>query len=158
MLNDRAAVRAQEEYNKAVIAFGEGKPAHAAYFLGAMAHYIGDVSQYGHSFKTEVHHADYEVWAAQRTASFNAGNFESAIALDSLVKRTPFTAARRISRVAFVGQGPVLSAATMDSLFPTKPQLFLNSVGASLNLGVNELADVLHTFFLNVVIEDEDDD
>jgi hypothetical protein len=63
MLNDRPAVRAQEEYNKAIIAFGKGKPAHAAYFLGAMAHYIGDVSQYGHSFRDEVHHGDYETWA-----------------------------------------------------------------------------------------------
>ena len=32
------------------------------------------------------------------------------------------------------------------------------SVGASLNLRVNELADVLHTFFLNVVLEDVDEE
>ena len=31
---------------------------------------------------------------------------------------------------------------------------FLVSVGASLNLGANTLADVLHTFFLNVVDEE----
>ena len=49
MLNDRAAVRAQEEDGKAVIAFGQDDPGHAAFFLGAMAHYIGDVSQYGPS-------------------------------------------------------------------------------------------------------------
>lgn len=91
IVNDRAAVRAQEEYGKAVIAFGQGKPAHAAYFLGAMAHYIGDVSP----------------------------------------------------------------APQMDSLYKTKPPEFMTSVGASLNLGVNELADVLHTFFLNVVSEDD---
>ena len=44
----------------------------------------------------------------------------------------------------------------MDSLFSTKPPNFIASVGASLNLGVNELADVLHTFFLNVVSEDNE--
>ena len=31
---------------------------------------------------------------------------------------------------------------------------FVDSIGASLNLGVNALADVLHTFFLDVVEED----
>jgi len=67
MLKDRAAVRAQEEYSKAVVAFQEGKPGHAAFYLGAMAHYIVDVSQYGHSWPNEAHHADYEVWAAALT-------------------------------------------------------------------------------------------
>jgi hypothetical protein len=38
MTVDRPAVRAQEEYEKAIIAFAQGKPAHAAYFLSAMAH------------------------------------------------------------------------------------------------------------------------
>jgi glucose-6-phosphate dehydrogenase assembly protein OpcA len=37
MLNDRPAVQAQEEYDKAVIAFHQGEPAHAAFYLGAMA-------------------------------------------------------------------------------------------------------------------------
>jgi len=45
----------------------------------------------------------------------------------------------------------------MDGQFPAKPQTFVNSAGASLNFGVNELADVLHTFCLNVVAEDDDD-
>ena len=43
----------------------------------------------------------------------------------------------------------------MDTLFSSKPQEFIDSVGASLNVGVNELADVLHTFFLNVVEEND---
>ena len=41
----------------------------------------------------------------------------------------------------------------MDLLYPARPQPFINSVGASLNLGVKELGDVLHTFLLNVVSE-----
>jgi hypothetical protein len=155
MLNDRAAVRAQEEYSKAVVAFQQGQLGHAAFFLGAMAHYIGDVSQYGHSWPNEVHHADYEVWAASRSDSFNEGVFESFIDGDTLVRRTPFTAARRISQATFAGKGAILPAPTMDRLFPSKPQSFMDSVGASLNLAVNELADVLHTFFLNVAAEDE---
>jgi hypothetical protein len=156
MLNDRAAVRAQEEYSKAVVAFQQGELGHAAYYLGAMAHYIGDVSQYGHSWGDETHHGDYESWAATRTDSFSEGVFESFIDLDSLVRRTPYTATRRISQATFAGKGAILPAMTMDSLYPTKPLSYVDIVGTSLNLGVNELADVLHTFFLNVVEEDDD--
>ena len=153
MVQDRAARRAQEEYSKAVIAFQQGEPGHAAFYLGAMAHYIGDVSQYGHSWRDEVHHSDYEGWAATRTDSFSEGVFESYVALDSLVRRTPYTAVRRISRATFGGSGNILPAPQMDKLYPSRPQAFIDSVGHSLNLGVNELADVLHTFFLNVVVE-----
>jgi putative transposase len=60
MTTDRPAVRAQEEYAKAAIAFGQGKPAHAAFFLGALAHYIGDVAQYGHSWPKPTDNATIE--------------------------------------------------------------------------------------------------
>ena len=157
MVNDRAAVRAQEEYSKAVVAFQQGEPGDAAYFLGAMAHYIGDVSQYGHSWKHEVHHGDYESWASARTKAFAGGTFEVFLDPDALVRRTPYTAVRHISRDTFAGNDDtdILPAAQMDSLFSTKPPQYIESVGASLSTGVNELADVLHTFYLNVVDENE---
>ena len=158
MTNDRPAVRAQEEYDKAVIAFGQGELGHAAFFLGAMAHYLGDVAQYGHSWPDETHHSDYEQWAAGLTSSFDAGTFEDAIDGDSLVRRTPYTAARRISRATFASRpsDDIVPAPRMDALFSTKPQEFIDSVRGSLNLGVNEVADVLHTFFINVVDEADD--
>jgi hypothetical protein len=109
------------------------------------------------SHQHEVHHGDYEQWAAERTSKFNAGTFESAITLDSLVRRSPFNATKRVAKAVFKGQGSLLPAKKMDMLFSTKPPEFMTSVGASLNVGVNELADVLHTFFLNGVQEDEDD-
>ena len=156
MTNDRPARRAQEEYSKAVIAFEQGQLAHAAFFLGAMAHYIGDCSQYGHNYPEEKNHGNYEAWAATLTASFTAPTFNGFINLDALVARTPYTATRRVSRAAFLGQGRILPAPKMDVLFAKKPQEFIDSVGAALNLGVNELADVLHTFFVNVVDQDDD--
>lgn len=153
MVNDRAVRRAQEEYDKAALAFQPGNRRAAAYYLGAMAHYVGDVSQYGHSVRTEKHHGDYERWIASRTNVFKAGHFESYIMPDSQVRRTAYTAARRISRTTGRGEGKILSAERMDSLYKTKGQEYLDSIGHSLNLGVNELADVLHTFHLNVVAE-----
>jgi hypothetical protein len=64
LVKDRAAQRAQEEYNKAALAFRQGNPRAAAFYLGAMAHYVGDVRQYGHAIPNEVHHSDYEGFVA----------------------------------------------------------------------------------------------
>lgn len=155
---ERPAVRAREEYQKAVAAFQAGNAKAAAFYLGAMAHYIGDVSQYGHSIPDETVHSAYEVWAAGRTSSFNGGNFESAIQLDQLVARTPFTAVKRVSKATAQGLGAILSARVMDSMQNQRTDpAFLASVGASLNIGVNELADVLHSFYKNVVAEEDGD-
>lgn len=154
MTKDRAAARAQEEYNKAALAYRQGNPRAAAFYLGAMAHYIGDSSQYGHTIPNEKHHSDYEGWVAQRTASFTGGTFENYIVNENRVRRSAYVAVKRISLTVAKGKDLILSAAQMDSLWSTKPQPYLDSIGHSLNLGVNELADVLHTFFANVVSEE----
>ena len=54
------------------------------------------------------------------------------------------------------GKDEILSFTVMDSSYDVRndSEAYLDSVGNSLNLAVNELADVLHTFFLNVVDED----
>ena len=152
-LLDQNARRAQEEYSKAVIAYEQGELSDAAFYLGAMAHYIGDVTQYGHSVPFEQHPSDYEGWVGRHTKAFDGGDFESYIALDTLVRSRPYTAVKRISKVTWLGKGKILSAEDMDRLYPEKKnnQLYKDSVGHSLNLGANELADVLHTFYLNVV-------
>jgi hypothetical protein len=154
-LLDQAARRAQEEYSKAVIAYEQGELSDAAFYLGAMAHYIVDVIQYGHSVPFEQHHSDYEGWVGRRTREFG-GDFESYITLDALARRGPYTAVKRISKVTWQGKGRILSAEEMDRLYPEREnnQPYKDSVGHSLNLGANELADVLHTFYLNVAAED----
>ncbi len=151
---DRAASRAQEEYDKAGRAFQQGDRQDAAFYLGAMAHYVGDVSAYPHSIPNEQHHGDYENRVKRRTRSFDAGHYESYISGDNLVRRRAYTAVKRISKVTGKGRGKVLSAADMDAKYSTQGQDYTDSIGHSLNLAVNELADVLHTFYLNVVNED----
>ena len=123
-----------------------------------MAHYIGDVSQYGHTvpFESKSTHSGYENWAKRKTRSFNAGHFESYIVFDgSWKRRRAYTAVKRISKATSKGKGKILSAVRMDQLYPTKGQDFIDSAGESLKLAVNELADVLHTFFLNIVGEEQ---
>jgi len=158
MVKDRAAVRAREEYQKAIAAYQDGDAKAAAFYLGAMAHYTGDVSQYGHAvpWESPASHSAYEGWAARRTTSFDGGPFQSTVQLDQLVTRTPYTAVKRISRATARGQDAILSATDMEERQNAReaPE-FLASVAASLNLGVNELADVLHTFYRNVVAEED---
>ena len=138
-----------------VVAFEDGDHSAAAFYLGAMAHYVGDVCQYGHAVPFEDHHGDYEKWAARITDSFSGGRFGSYIKLDRLVRRRPYTAVKRISKATAGGKGKILWAMKMEELYDERNsnQEYKDSVGHSLNLGVNELADVLHTFFLNVVEE-----
>jgi hypothetical protein len=154
-LLDRAARRAQEEYNKAVIAFQRGNESDAAFFLGAMAHYIGDVSQYGHSGPGEDHHSDYEGWASSRSEPTDTV-FTPFLSESSLVRRTPYTAAKRISRATSGGRDEIQTFAFMDANYASRNSdpAYLASTGNALNMAVNELADVLHTFFLNIVDED----
>ena len=155
MVNDRAARRAQEEYDKAGRAFDQGDVQAAAFYLGAMAHYIGDVSAYPHSIPDEQNHSNYENRVKRRTTSFDAGHFESFISGDGLRRRRAYTAVKRVSKGTGKGSGSILSAAKMDARFSTQGQEYTDSIGHSLNLGVNELADVLHTFHLNVVAGDD---
>ncbi len=154
-LQDRAARRAQEEYNKAIIAFQQDNPSDAAFYLGAMAHYVGDVSQYGHSGPGEDHHSDYERWVSSRS-EIDDTVFTGFIDASSLVRRTPYTAVKRISKATSEGRGSIMSFEEMDATYVNKTgnDDYLASIGHALNLASNELADVLHTFFLNVVDED----
>jgi len=155
MLNDRAAVRAKEEYDKAVNAYNSEDYKAAAFYLGAMAHYVGDVSAYPHSVPYEKFHSKYESWVNKDTDAFDAGKYESYLKLDKLVTRKPYEAVKRISKVTAGGKGKILYPVKMEELFDEDKdsEMLAESVGLSLNLGVNELADVLHTFYLNEVSE-----
>ena len=70
--------------------------------------------------------------------------------------RTPYTAVKRISKVTSRGKDEIMSFALMDTTYVHKTgnDEYLASNRHSLNIAANELADVLHTFFLNVVEEE----
>lgn len=114
MINDRPAVRAEEEYQKAVTAYRANNFSAAAFYLGAMAHYIGDVSQYGHSVPFEDNHGNYESWVGRRTKALTSEVFSSYIAANNLIRRKPYTAVKRISKVTAGGNSKVLWASKME--------------------------------------------
>lgn len=151
---DRAAARSEEEYQKAVTAFGAGNLDAAAYYLGAMAHYIGDVSQYGHTYPDEDHHGDYERWVGSKTPSRNSGGlFDSYMSANNMVLRKPYAAVKFTARRTFFGGGEVLSAQEMDSRYAQRnsDDEYKDSVGNALNYAANQIADVLHRFYVREV-------
>ena len=154
--NDLPARRAQEEYDKAVIAYRSGRPDHAAFYLGAAAHYIGDLAQYGHTIAGETHHADFEEWVGSLTPSFAGGGvFEKFIHAGGLLRRNAYDAVVDTGTFTHAGKVPVLAPAEMDRRFdPTASPdpVFIGSIGATLNKAVNETANMLHSFFQDVVM------
>jgi len=155
---DHPARRAQEEYDKAAAAFRSGKPGNAAYYLGAVAHYVGDLSQYGHAIKGERHHHDYEEWVGALTPAFGAGPFVAFLEARPLAPRGAYEAVVETGRVVAKGGNGILPPAEMDRLFDDRDKaggVYLESIGRSLNVSVNEMASVLHKFHRDVVAATE---
>jgi hypothetical protein len=77
MVKARAVDRAQEEADLAREAFAAGDKRKGSFHLGAMAHYIGDLSQYGHSvaFEGSKNHSYYETWAKRKNFQVMEGTF-----------------------------------------------------------------------------------
>ena len=147
---DNPAYRAQQEYDKAVVAYRDGKHADAAYYLGAAAHYIGDLSQYGHTIKGEAHHADFEAWVGDLTPSFAGGGvFERFIQADGLDPRSAYDAVIRTGKLTRYGKAPIIAPDDMDGRDSPAARV---SIGHTLNKAVNETADMLHNFYLTVVL------
>ena len=74
---DRAELRVRQEFDKAVRALADGKRSLAAFYAGALAHYMGDLGQFYHIMGAESHwgsedqtrHSAYEV-AVEKTVDF----------------------------------------------------------------------------------------
>lgn len=151
---DNPAARAAEEYDKAAQAYRAGRPADAAYYLGAVAHHVGDLSQYGHNIKGERHHADYEEWVGAMTRNVESPRFAPFIVARPLMPRGAYEAVVETGRVVMRGGGGILPPDDMDRLFDDRDKTgtaYIESVGRSLNVAVNEMASVLHKFHLEVV-------
>ena len=83
-----SAVRAKEEYVKALQALQNKDYEKARKYAGAMTHYIADMAVFGHvmgadtDWGAETHHSDYEDYVNERTDQFNEGTFENYLEFD----------------------------------------------------------------------------
>jgi hypothetical protein len=155
---DAAAVRAREEYAKAVSDFNAGNRTEAAKRLGVMTHYISDMAVFGHvmgaatAWGTEVHHNDYEDYVDSRTNSYQ-DDFSGFLAFDgNLAATLPYDAAKTLAYDTTFDAVGDLTCVWMDQHYNWNDATFRNRAGESLNLAVNAVADVLHTFYSEAVI------
>jgi parallel beta-helix repeat protein len=122
--------------------------------LGIMSHYIVDVSVFGHvmgsgtDWGAEVHHSDYETYVNERTNSYD-DEFNTYLVFDgSLDFITAYDAACALAYDTTFDIDGDLTCVWMDENYNWNNSAFKNRAGESLNLAVNYLSDVLHTFYI----------
>jgi hypothetical protein len=155
--DDSSAVRAQQEFVNAVSLFKAGKTVEAAERLGMVAHYISDVAVFGHvmgsatDWGPEIHHSDYEDYVNERTNSYY-GEFVKYLAFDGKLQViSAYNATLTLAYDTTFDLNGNLTAVWMDQNYNWTNPTFANRCGESLNLAVNLVADVLHTFALEIL-------
>lgn len=152
LVDDSAAVRAQEEYHEALGYLNANDLLKAAQTLGVMSHYISDMAVFGHvmgsatDWGAEVHHSDYEDYVNTRTNSYS-DDFNVYLSFDgsSLDNIPAYEAAINLAYDTTFDVDGDLTCVWMDSNYDWNNPTFRDRSGESLNLAVNYLADVLHT-------------
>jgi hypothetical protein len=151
--DDVAADRAEEEYVKAVEAYNAGNFSGAAKRLGMVTHYVADMGVFGHvmgaatAWGAETHHSDYEDYVQTRTNSY-VDDFDSFLVFDgALSTLSPYDAAVALANDTTFDAGGQYTCVWMDQNYGWSDVAFKNRSGESLNLAVNVVADVLHTFY-----------
>jgi len=154
--DDASAVRAQEEYDAAVACFKSGALVNATQTLGIMTHYICDVAVFGHvmgsatDWGTEIHHSDYEDYVNTRTDNYT-DEFNTFLVFDGALNQiSAYDATLTIGNDTTFDLDGDLTCVWMDQNYDWGNSTFMNRCGESLNLAVNLIADVLHTFYLEM--------
>lgn len=154
LVDDSAAVRAQAEYDAAMVLFNHGHFEHAALHLGKMTHYISDLGVFGHvmgsgtDWGSEVHHSDYENSADTRMDEYPVDGFTDYISYDgSLTTLTPYNGAIDVAYDTTFDVDGSYTCTWMDTNYGFSNPLFEDRAGESVNLCVNTVADVVHSFY-----------
>ena len=156
--DDISASRAQQEYDNVLDHLTGGNKALAAKHAGIMSHYIVDLAVFGHvmgsgtDWGSEAHHSDYENYVRDRTTGYVSSEFDPYLEFDGdLVELDAYDGALDVAFVTTFGDGgDVRSCVWMDGNYDWSDGVFRDSAGASLNLAVNVLADVLHGIAVEV--------
>jgi hypothetical protein len=146
-----SAQRASTEYTLALTFLITKDYVDAAKTAGIMTHYIADVAVFGQvmgastPWVSETHHSYYEDYVNARTSSYS-GSFNTYLTYDgSLTTLTAYNAAVDIAYDTTFGGNNHLTCVWMDDNYDWSNPTFSGRAGQSLNLAVNDIADVLHT-------------
>lgn len=154
--DDASAIRAQEEFESAVSLYHAGNISEAVKRLGAMTHYISDTAVFAHvmgastDWGKETHHSDYENYVNQRTNSYD-DEFNVFLSFDGTLEEiSAYNATLRLALDTTFDMDGDYTCVWMDRNYDWNNLVFRNRCGDSLNLAVNLVTDVLHTFYLAV--------
>jgi hypothetical protein len=155
MIKDRASQRAQEEFEKAIVALKNGQWERAAFYTGAMTHYLGDLSNYMHVMGSDSplgsedrdQHSEYETNMRRHTDNLSDSFFN--ITYLPVVKLNfsdaAYEAGRRIGWLAHQNAEwmnthyqSVLGAHQATTEFELRTEMLLDK-------GINEIASVIYT-------------
>ncbi len=157
--DDASAVKAQTRYDAAVSYFKNGDLANASKMLGAVTHYIADMAVFGHVMgagtdwgaEDETIHSDYEEEVNKGTNSYY-DDFNAYLAFDGLLSNiSAYDAALTLAYNTTFGDNGEFTCVWMNQSYDWDNPLFVNRCGESINLAVNLVADVLHSFSLEMV-------
>lgn len=155
--DDVSAAKAQIFFQKAILALRSGNLTGAVKVAGIITHYVDDVAVFGHvmgsgtDWGAEHHHSDYEDYVNERTNAFT-DEFNSYLSFDgSLETVTAYEATLFLALDTTFDPSGGLTAVWMDTNYDWSNPTFRNRAGASLNLAVNLVADVLHTVYVSTL-------
>lgn len=155
--DDASAVRAQQEFDNALSLYLSGDIPEAVKRLGAMTHYIADVAVFGHvmaastDWGNEIHHSDYETYVNERTNSYY-DDFNYFFVFDGVLESiSAYDATLKLAFDTTFDVDGDYTCVWMDTNYNWSDPTFRGRCGESLNLAVNLVADVLHTFYLEII-------
>jgi len=140
---DIGAVRARAMYQSALSSLKASDFEQAAYYAGAMAHYIADVGAYGHTmgpstvWGTSPHHSDYESHAGTLLGSLTAPT------ASALPGRDAYNATLSLARETTFGSGAIETNIWMEANYDWSDAQFRASWLESLNESVRAVAAAL---------------
>lgn len=151
-----SAIRAQEEFELAVSLYRAGNIPEAVKRLGAMAHYISDIAVFAHMMETStdwgegMHHSDYENYVNRMTSSYD-NEFNAFLSFDGALEEiSAYNAALFLAFDTTFDKDEGLTCVWMDRNYDWENPVFRKRCGESLNLAVNPISDVLHTFYITI--------
>jgi hypothetical protein len=142
--DDVCADRAKAMYDLALPRIEGGEYSIAAYYIGAMAHYVSDVGVFGHTmgaytdWGAEVHHSDFE-------SEFE--DFIDTLTLPSgtaLGDSSAYDATSALARTITFGSGSIKSNIWMDTNYDWANDVFDTSAKASLYSATSAVASVIN--------------
>lgn len=142
--DDKCADRASETYQVALGYLTGGDLSNAAFYIGALTHYIADVGVFGHTmgaasdWGAEIHHSDYE------TAIESMIGFLSPPTGMPLGDADAYTATVGLADIITFGSGAVKSNVWMDANYNWADATFEQSAMASLYGAVATVAAVIN--------------